>query len=512
MKARAIIFISIWFSFLSIHACGQGKQDPENQKDHEPVVAGSFYPAQPSLLKSQLDGYLKSCSTGERKTNIAALVVPHAGYRYSGGVAGTAYCQLDPDHQYDNIFILAPSHHVRFKGVSIYTPGDYVTPLGKVEVNRQLVEKLVRENRLFDYHPQAHRKEHSLEVQLPFLQHHLKKGFKIVPLLTGTQDPEEIRKIAGILEPYFNKDNLFVVSTDFSHFPNYRDAKRVDAITASAVAKNEPAVLLRTLRSNAGKDISRLATSMCGWPGMLTLLNITGNHPDKIEVRKLQYSNSGDVTGDSSRVVGYWSMAFIRKNGVMTNNDHMDFQIKEEEKQTLLEIARKTVNTFVQKGEVPEFDEGDITETLKVHTGAFVTLYQEGELRGCIGRFNPDMPLYEVVRDMAVAASSQDERFPPVGREELDDISIEVSVLTPLRKVSSSDEVEVGRDGIYIKKGPYAGTLLPQVAEKYGWTREEFLGYCAKNKVGIGWEGWKDAEVYTYQAIVIKENDDRQGD
>lgn len=186
----------------------------------------------------------------------------------------------------------------------------------------------------------------------------------------------------------------------------------------------------------------------------------------------------------------------------------MDFQLNEEEKHTLLKIARQTLNSYVREGKVPEVEEDEITGNLKVHTGAFVTLNMQGELRGCIGRFGAEMPLFKVVRNMAVAACSEDARFPPVREEELKDISIEISVLTPLEKISSPDEIELGRDGIYIKKGPYTGTLLPQVAEKTDWNKEQFLGHCARDKAGIGWDGWKDedTELYAYQAIIFRES------
>mgnify|MGYP006293686925 CR=1 FL=1 len=436
--------------------------------------------------------------------HVSAVVVPHAGYRYSGQVAAAAYNQVDPAKQYNNIFILAPSHHQRFAGASIYSEGDYLTPLGRVRVNRDLARKLMRDHSVFRYNRTAHIQEHSLEVQLPFLQHHLEKDFQIVPILTGTHDIGQISEISSALKPYFKEGNLFVVSTDFSHYPTYRDAQRVDAVTADAVVQNQPDLLMQVIRSNARQGIDGLATSMCGWPAMLSLLNITGESSGEIEVQKVLYRNSGDITGDSSRVVGYWALAFIRKQSV-SNNHFMDFHINQEEKRILLGIARRSLKAYVSEGEIPDCTEEEITQNLKVHTGAFVTLYLDGELRGCIGRFNPAMPLYQVVRNMAVASCSEDMRFPPVSEEELDNISIEISVLTPLRRISSSDEIQMGRDGVYIRKGPFAGTLLPQVAQKTGWTREEFLGHCARDKAGIGWKGWEDAEVYTYQAIVFNE-------
>ena len=518
MKKGPAIFIDHLLTMMGLRGDGQthlhtfarsvgGMQGQQDLEDRQPVVAGQFYPGRASALKAALSQYFQACSSEKRQGEVAAVVAPHAGYQYSARVAASAYHQIDPQRSFENIFILAPSHYERFKGASLYSKGDYITPLGKVQVNRSLVQKLIRKHDFFQFHAPAHEKEHSLEVQLPFLQHHLQKDFRIVTIVTGTHDPNMIRKMAGALKPYLNSRNLFVVSTDFSHFPAYDEAVEVDAATANAVAANEPSELLKVLRSHAQEDVPGLATSMCGWPGMLTLLNITSEQASSIDVRKLLYRNSGDITGDSSRVVGYWALSMIRKEPT-SNTAHMDFQLNEEEKNTLLNIARQTLEAYVREGKVPEVNEQQVSGNLEVHTGAFVTLNMQGELRGCIGRFGAEMPLYKVVRNMAVAACSEDARFPPVQEEELRDITIEVSVLTPMQKISSPEEIELGRDGIYIKKGPYTGTLLPQVAEKTGWSKEEFLGHCARDKAGIGWDGWKDedAELYAYQAIIIKES------
>ena len=152
-------------------------------------------------------------------------------------------------------------------------------------------------------------------------------------------------------------------------------------------------------------------------------------------------------------------------------------------------------------------DESELTDVTKSECGAFVTLHKDGALRGCIGRFVANEPLYTIVQKMAIAAATEDNRFPTVKQDEISEIDIEISVLTPLKKIESIDEIEMGRHGIYIKKGFTTGTFLPQVAIETGWTKEEFLGYCARNKAGIGWDGWKDADIYIYEALVFGEND-----
>jgi AmmeMemoRadiSam system protein A len=242
---------------------------------------------------------------------------------------------------------------------------------------------------------------------------------------------------------------------------------------------------------------------MCGWPSVLSLLSITEDR-DNILPRKILYENSGDRMSDKSRVVGYWSIAFYRKQ---TGSKNMSFELNSKEKELLLDIARNTLESFIRDGKIPEVDESSLSETLVTPAGAFVTLHKSGELRGCIGRFKPEKPLYKVIQDMAIASSTQDVRFPEVTEEELDEIDIEVSVLTPMEKVTSIDEIELGVHGVYIKKGNRSGTFLPQVAEMTNWSKEEFLGHCARDKAGLRWDEWKeeDTELYTYRAIIIKE-------
>jgi AmmeMemoRadiSam system protein B/AmmeMemoRadiSam system protein A len=504
MKDLTTIISCLWFLLTAWHCSAQVKDGQKDAVDRQAVFAGQFYPDDAGELKSTLKDFFSQAVNKQSNTGVAALIAPHAGYPYSGQVAASAYNQLDPQSRFDNIFILAPSHRVSFEGASIYHKGDYRTPLGKVTVNRKLASKLIDEHDVFVFNEAAHSKEHSLEVQLPFLQYYLKQDFRVVPVVIGTQDQATLRKMADILAPYFNENNLFIISSDFSHYPEYNDAKEVDHATAAAITKNSPNKLVQTLRSNAKKDISNLATSMCGWAGAYTLLNITKNRSN-ISIEKIQYKNSGDVTSRKNRVVGYWAISFSRENNKKQHT--MNFQLNEREKKTLLNIARKSLEGYIRNKRVPDFDKEEISETLKRETGVFVTLQKKEELRGCIGRFEADIPLYKLVGKMAITSATQDMRFPPVSEEELDEITIEISVLTPMEKIQSIDEIKLGTHGIYVKKGPASGTLLPQVADKYDWTREEFLGHCARDKAGIGWDGWKDAEVYTYRAIVFSEEE-----
>ncbi len=492
LKGLTMVLLMTFFSGASF---GQ-----ENESaDRNPAVAGQFYPNSPDQLNSQLDKLFRNAEPG-RLDNVVAVLAPHAGYVFSGEVAASAFNQVDAGRTYDNIFILASSHHISFNGASIYNVGDYITPLGKVNVNQPLSRDLVEDNKVFTYRRDAHLHEHSLEVQLPFLQHRLGDDIRIVPIVLGTQDPGTCRDIAKALKPYFNSNNLFVISTDFSHYPSYEDAVEVDAVTAKAIVSGDPKKFLSAIEKNRKKNIPNLATSICGWTSVLTLMYLTEGN-DQYDYHEIQYKNSGDAEmyGDKFRVVGYHAIA------VTGPGEKKKFSLSSEDQEELLSLARRTIEVYLEQGVRPDVDTTELSAGLESKYGAFVTLRKEGKLRGCIGRFNPDKPLYGTVQNMAIAAATQDYRFPRVKIEELDEIDIEISVLSPMKKIDNVEEIELGRHGIYVKKGYSSGTLLPQVATEQKWGIDEFLGHCARDKARIGWEGWKDAEIYTYEAFVFSE-------
>jgi MEMO1 family protein len=244
---------------------------------------------------------------------------------------------------------------------------------------------------------------------------------------------------------------------------------------------------------------------MCGWTSVVTLLNITGNNPD-YRFAPILYMNSGDSKyADKSQVVGYWSIAVTQKEKKISSSP--DFSISLADKKELLKIARTAIEKQIKENKKPDFNPSGYSKTLMTPSGAFVTLKENGELRGCIGRFTSEEPLYKVIREMAIASATQDTRFDPVAESEIVQLEIEISVLSPMKKINSIDEIVLGKHGIYIKKGWASGTFLPQVATETGWNKEEFLGHCARDKAGIGWNGWKDAEIYIYTAEVFSEKE-----
>jgi AmmeMemoRadiSam system protein B len=392
---KKIFFVGLCLCIvLSVQECRTQKL----QTDRFPAVAGQLYPPAASELKSTLDDLFKKAEPRKIKGDIIALILPHAGYIYSGSVAASGFNQLDPGKKYENIFLIGSSHRIAFEGASVYASGDFITPLGTVVVNKSIAADLVKKYDFFSDRTDAHMQEHSLEVQLPFLQNKLGTGFRLVPIVIGTQSPEVCKKIADALKPYLNSKNLFVISSDFSHYPSYEDAKKVDKITADAILTNSPDELLRVLGKNEEKNIPNLATSLCGWTSVMTLLNMT-RYASDISTDIICYKNSGDSEyGEKSRVVGYNAIAFSLKQ----EKDASSFELRPEDKKELLAIARKTVNLYVKDRKVPEIDSGKLSKLLRRHAGAFVTLHKGGDLRGCIGRFDATEPLYSVVQKMAV--------------------------------------------------------------------------------------------------------------
>ena len=492
---------------------GQNMQNT-NLINRKPVVAGQFYPGKPDELNAELIRLFAGAVQKKATNDVLAIISPHAGYVFSGPVAASSFNQLDPRKDYNTIFVIGSSHRTMFDGASIYNKGHYETPLGIVKVDLETANLLINKNDVFKFKSDAHDYEHSLEVQLPFLQHVLETDFKIVPIVIATQSRNTVKKIAEALKPYFTRENLFIISTDFSHYPDYEDAVEVDKATADAIITGIPEELLSTLRKNEQKGIPNLATSLCGWTSVLTLMYITeGNSGIKYE--PVEYRNSGDAKnyGDKSRVVGYYSIAVVAKNSNPVENKSADQTGKDElilsveDKQKLLEISRNTLEQYIRTGKIPVVREDELSDKIKTCCGAFVSLHVNGKLRGCIGNFSQDIPLYKVVQEMTISSATRDYRFTPVEANDLNKIDIEISVLTPMKKIESIDEIILGKHGIYIRKGSRTGTFLPQVGTQTGWTLEDFLGHCARDKAGIGWDGWKDAELFTYEAIVFSEHE-----
>jgi hypothetical protein len=476
--------------------------------DREPVAAGRFYSADKVTLTKDIAALFEQCAKPEGNITVRAIVAPHAGYVYSGKTAAAAFSSTSKAGMYKNIFLIGSSHIMAFEGASVYSSGDFITPLGKARVNKEIASKLKTGNKVFDFPETAHIQDHTLEVQLPLIQYYYSKTPDIVPIIIGTSNTTRIKEIANALRPYFTTDNLFVFSSDFSHYPSYKDAVEIDNLTAVALTSGNPSVFLETLKKNSSKNLPGLATSMCGWTSGLALLYLVDGNTS-IEFKRIDYCNSGDSQyGAKNEVVGYHAIALTEKKQDKKNTENVseEFSFTAKEKEQLFSIARNSINTKLNSETVDRPDVSKLSETLKMQFGAFVTLKIDGILRGCIGRFTSSDPLFEVVRLSALSSAFEDPRFPPLTKEEYKKTEIEITVLGPMKKIKSIDEIILGKHGIYIKKDYKAGTMLPQVATENRWTVEEFLGYTSRDKAGLGWSGWRDAEIFIYEGVVLEEN------
>jgi hypothetical protein len=450
------------------------------------VLAGSWYPGSARTLRADIEQYLRNVPAPTlADRDPVGLIAPHAGYIYSGQVAAYAYRQVI-DHFYDAVVLIGPSHRSAFRGVSVYAQGGFETPLGVMPVDEELAADILAEGGAIQLLPGVHASEHSLEIQLPFLQVAL-EGVPFVPLMMGDQDAATCGCLAdAIVRAAAGRKILLVGSSDLSHFHPYDVAVQMDHTAIRHFEKMDAPGLLR--------DLSRGKCEACGGgPAAVVILASKTLGADHASL--LKYANSGDVTGDHESVVGYASVVFDRfapKTASPGNSEkRKDAGLTSSDKKTLLDIVRKTIECRLDARPVPE--SAVLSDVLREKRGAFVTLKKEGALRGCIGYIQAVKPLYETVEEMAEAAAFQDPRFSPVRKNELRQMSVEISVLTPLREIRDVAEIEVGRHGIYIVRGGSSGLLLPQVAVEYGWDRETFLSQTC-HKAGLPTSAWRDKQ------------------
>ncbi len=463
-----------------------------------PNVSGQFYPSNKDSLSSQIDSFFNNVKKNPSLKNedIFAIMVPHAGYVYSGQVAAYAFKSLT-GREFDSVFVIAPSHFYGFKGVSVYNEGYFRTPLGDIEIDSELTQKLIASCDKISFIPQAFDKEHSLEVELPFLQKSL-KSFKLVPLVVGQIDYSDAVSIAKLISDV-TKDRkiLIVVSTDLSHYYEHQEAVNMDSKVISYIKELDA---LGLWQSNLKKECE-----MCGLNPALILLNYVKELGLKPVV--LNYANSGDVTGDKSAVVGYASIAFLkdrqRREEVKPQGEEEMFN--DVQKKKLLEIARKTISEYVINKKVIDIKEDD--SQLNIKRGAFVTLHKKGDLRGCIGSFTSNEPICKLVSKMAIESATGDPRFSPVTKDELSDIDIEISVLTEPQLIDDWKKIRLGVDGVIIRRGFSSGVFLPQVATETGWNLETFLSQLCWSKAGLPTDSYKDpkTQIYTFQAFIFSE-------
>ena len=463
-----------------------------------PVRAGSFYPADASELTRMIDRLThKASKTSVRiPTNKAlkAVIMPHAGYIYSGWTAAHASLVLKRN-QFAKVILLGPDHFLGISNGAICNVAAFETPLGKIKLHTDVV-KLRRHPDLFRELPVSMDNEHSLEVILPFLQTYLGK-FQLVPVVVGRAD---IDRFSDALETVMGRQTLLAVSSDLSHFLAYSEAASLDRETIDAIVNLHPDRLIN-------KD-----NRACGLMPIRILMEIARrNHWQPVV---LHYSNSGDTAGSRSRVVGYTAIAFFGDQS-MENQFDSHANLTEEQGQVLVRLARHTImEKLGRKISDSESDRGSRAlqdEDFESHCGTFVTLKIKGQLRGCIGNLTSTETVWDGIKRNAVNAAFHDPRFSPLTAKELEQTEIEVSILTeprPLEYQSGQDltqKLRVKVDGVIIRKGHASATFLPQVWEQLP-EPEKFLSHLCL-KAGLPSDAWKDPEVeiLTYQVQYFEE-------
>ena len=485
-----------------------GSCHSETPKVRAPGVAGGFYPADPNELTQMIDGLLAHNVVPQVQEPLVALICPHAGYEFTGPVAASCFAQLK-GRKYTRVVVIAPSHYENFSFSSVYNGDAYATPLGNVPVDTDFRAKLVKLSSTIKVSDHGHVQvgqyaEHSVEVQLPWLQRTL-GDFKLVPIIMGDQNWGLERSLGRALAKALlaetaeeRAQTLILVSSDLSHYHTYEYANNVDHQTLHAI---EDWDYLSLSRNFAMWQQGVQTWEACGGgpivAGMIAAEGLGATH-----AQILKYANSGDATGEKTRVVGYGAVA-ITRGSTAESTKSAEFSLTSHEKDALMQIARGSVETAVRERKTYLVGSVD-SPRLEEARGAFVTLKEHGELRGCIGYITPMKSLAETVRDVAAYAALEDSRFTPVTTQELPLLEYEISVMSPLRRVLSIKEIKVGKHGLIMKQGDIEGILLPQVPVEEHWDRDTFLEQTCL-KAGLPRDAWKDddTDIFMFTALVF---------
>lgn len=491
MKKAILIIIAL----LIITGC----TPPEEPVVRESAVAGSWYPGTEQEIQNAISRYYEQVEQEQIEGDIKALIVPHAGWRFSGQVAASGFKQLE-DRSYDTVILMGPSHRALFAGASIPNATHYSTPLGLVLLS--VKAKMLLQEMDFLSHETAHNEEHCLEIELPFLQHTL-GDFKLIPIIIGPEtDYEQMVRIAHSIKGIMDDSTLLVISSDFTHYgPNYGYTPFIENIEQNIKVLDSTAIeAIKNKDSKGFSDfVSQLGVTICGRNPITILLSmIEGTNT---QVKELMYDTSGRQMDDFTNSVSYVSIVFYEAE---------EKGLTAEQKQYLLELARETVTTHVTTGQVPQQEPPD--ERLQRVQGCFVTLNKHGALRGCIGHILPQAPLYQCIIINGANAATRDTRFAPVTPDELEAIEIEVSVLSVPEELAfdSPDELKDRLrplvDGVVLTYQNRQSTYLPQVWEQLP-DKELFLSSLCQ-KQGSPADCWQqpDVRIDTYQANVFHES------
>jgi hypothetical protein len=461
-------------------------------------------------LRLAIESYVKDAVPASAGKPIG-LVVPHAGYIYSGQICADAYHQAE-GQQYEVVVILGTNHtSPDFTGISVLRGGAYQTPLGNAQIDETVAAALIAQDSDCSPNPAPQAREHSVEVQVPFIQILFPQA-KIVPIVIGEPDQKMCAHLGQVLAKTLrDRKALIVASSDLSHYPSYSDAAGVDRRTLAALAKLDPTGFETATRNLMDTGVRNLGTCACGAAPILTIMTaakaLGATHGVVVS-----YANSGDTSiGQKDRVVGYGAVVLASGPGPSDTKAlekpplSASFSpLQTEEKKVLLKIARESIRRFLTTETVPLVR--GVTPRLEYPQGVFVTLKKHGDLRGCIGHIPSDFPLARAVGAMALQAAFNDPRFNGVQLKELDALGIEISALTPMKPIGRAEEIVVGRDGVVLSKDGRSAVFLPQVAPENKWGRDEMLDNLCR-KAGLPEGSWrKGAQFQVFQAEVFDES------
>jgi AmmeMemoRadiSam system protein B/AmmeMemoRadiSam system protein A len=478
---------------------------------HTVEGANRWYPGDPDTLQAAVEAYVRQAEVEAIPGGLRAVIVPHAGYIYSGPVAGYAYRALeDAGCAGHTLAVIGDTHTGGGRAeIAVWAAGAFETPLGILPVDEAVAQAVVDASEAIAFDRAAFQGEHPVENQLPFIQV-VCPGAQIVPVVIREASLENAQLLAdALVSAMADRPALIVASTDLSHYHPYAEAQQIDQVALEAIASLDPQAVVDAPQRCAERGLEGEPLTMCS-PGAVMTALIAARQMGADQATVLHYANSGDVpVGDRGAVVGYGAVALWQGEGAHTTPASLalppapegpaePLPLTAEAKEELLALARRTIAQFLTSQTFPPFQTDD--PALLQPLGAYVTYEQADSLRGCLGRLEGDRPAYLNVQYAAVAAAVADQRFPPVHVDELDGLTLEISLLYPMRPVDSPDEIRIGRDGVLMQVGSQNGALfLPQVPPEQGWGLDAtLLNLC--RKAGLPDDCWQrdDARLYAF--------------
>ncbi|MBI4423611.1 MAG: AmmeMemoRadiSam system protein B [Elusimicrobia bacterium] len=472
----------------------------EPELEREPAVAGRFYPLDPAAIGAAVDRLLEKAKRPALSGSLAALLVPHAGIEFSGEAAAAAYRAFEPG-DFDTIILIGTGHHVPVEGAALY-PGPYATPLGRMAYDAEAA-KVLLESPFIRAMPEAHRAEHSIEVQVPFLV----RRFPAMKLVALVMNSEELAPALGVgaalARAARGRKVLLAASSDLSHYPPGEVADKVDRTTLAALETLDPAFFWSANRFLMNRRLPDLRCTYCG-EGAVTSMLAAARELGANRTRLLSRYNSGDAISEHiyRSVVGYAAVALVRDPKAAPRPV---YDLTDADRRALLAQARESLRRKLS-GEPADPAELSERPAFNLPAAVFVTLHAPPgkTLRGCIGTTAPHGSLLEGVRRFAVAAGFEDSRFKPLEAAELSGLRLEISILSPPAPVQGPSEVRPGRHGVILERGGKSGLFLPQVWEQLP-DKKDFLAELCSQKAGLprdcAWDRDTRLSVFTVESF-----------